>query len=352
MGEVIFDRLSRTGHEEVLFGQDLESGLRCIIAVHSTVLGPALGGTRWYPYGSESDALDDVLRLSEAMTYKAAVAGLDLGGGKAVIIGSPASDGHDDVLRAYAGIVDALGGRYLTAEDVGTTVADMVTIREHTNHVAGLPVGEGGSGDPSPLTARGVLAACRATAHHMWGSDDLRGRRVAVAGVGKVGSALAVRLVEAGCDVVVADVDESAVSQLVDDHGVMRSDVDDILYTDCDILAPCALGGVLNSTSIPRLRCQAVVGAANNQLAEPQDAARLGARGIVYVPDFVANAGGLINISCEAGGYDPDRAASQVEAVGDAVLDVLVRAERQGIDSHTAAVQLARERIDRARSAA
>ena len=336
----------------MLFGQDLDTGLRCIVAVHSTVLGPALGGTRWYPYASDAAALDDVLRLSEAMTYKAGAAGLALGGGKAVIIGDPDSDGHEDILRAYAGVVDSLGGRYLTAEDVGTSVADMVTVREHTPHVTGLPVADGGSGDPSPLTARGVLSALHATAHHVWGDGPLRGKRVAVSGAGKVGSALVGLLVAEGCEVLVADVDEQAVGRLVEAHGVTAVDPAGILGVDCDVFCPCALGGVLNAGTIPRLRCQAVVGAANNQLADPEDAERLRRRGIVYAPDFVVNAGGLINIANEFGGYDVQRARAQVDRIGDNIVEVLARAAREGTDTHTAAVGMARERIERARNAA
>ncbi len=264
----VFDAIGLDTHEEVLFGYDRVSGLRSIIAIHSTSLGPALGGTRFFAYPDEESALVDVLRLSKGMSYKSAAAGLDLGGGKAVIIGDPGEIKTERLLRAYGDVVDSLGGRYITAEDVGTTTADMAMIRRQTRWVAGLPLEDGGSGDPSPATARGVVAAMRAVADRLWGSVDLYGRTVAVQGVGKVGSDLVARLAGLGADIVVADVNPLATDSVAMEHRVKVVELDDIYEVECDIFAPCAMGGSLDADTIPRLSCAAVVGSANNQLAE------------------------------------------------------------------------------------
>jgi leucine dehydrogenase len=340
----VFEAIGTAGHEEVLHGSDPDSGLRTIIAVHSTVLGPALGGTRFYPYPTEDDALRDVLRLSRGMTYKAAAAGLDLGGGKAVIIGNPATDRSEVLMRAYGRTVDSLGGRYLTAEDVGTTAADMALIARETRWVTGVPVEQGGSGDPSPFTARGVLAAILAVAHRLWGSEEVSGRRFAVQGVGKVGSSLASRLLAAGAEVVVSDIDPKAVDRAVE-QGAKAVESGEILEVDCDVLAPCALGAVLNETTIPRLQCAAVVGAANNQLATGADAARLADAGILYVPDFVANAGGIINIAEELRGYSEARAERAVDGIYENTARVLRVADERGLEPHAAAEAVAEDRI-------
>jgi valine dehydrogenase (NAD+) len=340
---------SGTSHEHIAFAFDPGTNLRAVFAIHSTALGPALGGTRWYPFLTTAEAVTDVLRLSEAMSYKAAAAGLALGGGKAVIIGDPTEQRSDELLEAYGRMIDQLGGRYITAEDVGTTVEDMEVIRRVTPHVTGLPIEAGGSGDPSPATARGVRSAIRATAAHLWGSEDLTGRRVVVAGVGKVGSVLVGHLVDDGCEVVVADIDEAATRAVASRHAVEVVDVAHALTTPCDILSPAALGGILNQRSIASLRCQAVVGAANNQLADPGvDASTLRERGIVYVPDFVVNAGGLINIAEEIRGYDAPRAAAAVERVGESVRHVLELANERSIDTHRAAVRFAQARMNAA----
>ncbi len=349
----VFTELAERGHEGLFFASDPDCGLRAVIGVHSTALGPALGGTRMRAYGSVEEALTDVLRLSRAMTYKAAGAGLPLGGGKAVILGDPAVVKSDALLEAYGRAVDSLGGTYVTAEDVGTTVEDMVVIARRTTHVSGLPVEIGGSGDPSPATAHGVLAAMRATAEHLWGSDVLSGRTVAIQGVGKVGSVLAGLLVEKGCDVVIADVDTAAVASLVSEFGVRSVPAAEILETPCDILAPCALGAVLNPGTIPRLSCGAVVGAANNQLLGPEDAGRLAAAGILYTPDFIANAGGIINIVEELGDrqYSWVRALRAVERIYDTTGEVLRRARREGTATATAATAHAEDRLKAAGAA-
>jgi leucine dehydrogenase len=349
----LFTELAARGHEGLFFASDPDSGLRAVIGVHSTLLGPALGGTRIRRYGSVDEALTDVLRLSRAMTYKAAGAHLPLGGGKAVILGAPAEVKSEALLEAYGRAVEALGGTYVTAEDVGTTVADMVTVARRTRHVTGLPIEMGGSGDPSPATAHGVLAAMRATARHLWGSDDLDGRTVAVQGVGKVGSVLTGLLVATGCEVVISDVDAAAVEGLVSEHAVRVVPPAEILTTRCDILAPCALGAVLNPETIPRLSCAAVVGAANNQLLSPDDGDRLTAAGILYTPDFIANAGGIINIVEELGpqGYSWERALRAVERVHETTGIVLRRAEQEGITTAAAAAAHAEDRLRTAKAA-
>ncbi|MGI8808003.1 MAG: Glu/Leu/Phe/Val family dehydrogenase, partial [Acidimicrobiales bacterium] len=292
----VFDRIGADDYEQVVFCHDRGSGLRAIVAVHSTRLGPALGGTRFYPYPSEAAGLEDVLRLARGMTYKAAAAGLDLGGGKAVIFGDPNRDKSEALLRAYARHVNALGGRYLTAEDVGTTQADMDIVRRETRFVTGVSRELGGSGDPSDATAYGVLWAMKAAALHLWGDTSLVGRHIALAGVGKVGRALLGHLAEERARVTVADVVPAAVEWAVTGVGAEAAAVEKIHAVDCDIYAPCALGGVLSAETIPKLRCAVVVGSANNQLADGAASARLMAgRGVLSAPDFVANAGGLVN---------------------------------------------------------
>ncbi len=341
----VFDAGSFAGHEEIVFGSDPVSGLRTIIAIHGTALGPALGGTRFFPYATEDEALDDVLRLSRAMTLKSAAAGLDLGGGKAVIIGDPRADKSERLWRAYGRIIDSLQGRYITAEDVGTDHHDMEVIRRETRWVLGVPEAEGGSGDPSPATARGLMQAMAAVGDHLWGSADLTGRRVAVQGVGKVGSNLARRLVAAGCEVVIADVYEPSADLMVEELDVKQVSTDEILEIDCDVLAPCSLGGALNAETIPKLGCAAVVGSANNQLATDEDADALAARDILYAPDFVVNAGGLINVYEELRGYEVDRARHAIDKVYANTKRVLDAADRTGVTPQQAAVDLARKRI-------
>jgi len=341
----VFDVVAGEGHEQIVYGYDKVSGLRAIIAIHSTALGPALGGTRFFPYESEADALEDVLRLSKGMTYKAAAAGLDLGGGKAVIIGDPREHKSERLFRAYGRIVDSLQGRYITAEDVGTSTVDMDIVRRETRWALGVSVALGGAGDPSPVTARGLLAAARAIAHKLWGDQDLAGRRFAVQGVGKVGSAFVQLLVEARAEVVVSDAYEPAIEAAVENYGVKPVDSDEIYQVDCDFFSPCALGAGLNETTIPRLNCRAIVGSANNQLATDDDAARLAERGILYGPDFVVNAGGLINVYDELTGYSKTRALHRVDAIYEATLHILEKAERHGINPNEAAVMVADERI-------
>jgi leucine dehydrogenase len=342
----VFEAIGDRSHGEIVFGNDPVSGLKSIIAIHSTALGPALGGTRFYPYASEAEALEDVLRLSQGMTRKAAAAGLDLGGGKAVIIGDPRTQKSERLWRAYGRVVDSLRGRYITAEDVGTDTMDMDTIRHETRWVVGVPVEEGGSGDPSPATARGVVAATRAVAEFRWGSDDLSGKTIAILGVGKVGTDLARRYREMGCTIYAADVYEPALENAIDLYGVKPVGLDEILELECDVLAPCSLGGVLHEGVIPKLKCDVIVGAANNMLATDEDAERIADRDILYAPDFVANAGGLINVSEEIRGYTVERAAANIDKVYNNMCHVLKTAKERNVNPYVAAVDWAERRVE------
>lgn len=344
----VLEEMAADGHETVVFGRDSSSGLRAIIAIHSTVLGPALGGTRLYPYGSETEALRDVLRLSEGMTFKAAAAGLDLGGGKAVLMGG-LEDKTPEMLHSYGRLVERLGGSYITAEDVGTTVSDLVEVSTTTRWVTGLPFDMGGSGDPSPATARGVVGAMRAAGRQLWSSADLESRTIAIQGVGKVGSHLARLLAAEGATLLVSDIDQQRAEEVAESLGAEPCHPEEILFRSCDVLAPCALGGILDRTTIPRLRCRAVVGSANNQLADPGCAQRLGERDILYVPDYLANAGGIINISAELdpGGYDANRAIKLVDGIEERVGQILAQATAADTTPSEAAAALARRRLAR-----
>jgi glutamate dehydrogenase/leucine dehydrogenase len=340
----LFDRIG-SEYEQVVVCHDAPSGLRAVVAIHSTVLGPSLGGTRFYPYRSEDEAFEDVVRLARGMTYKSAAAGLDLGGGKAVIIGDPARIKTEALLRTYGRFVGSLGGRYITAEDVGTTQADMDMIFRETRNVTGVSQSLGGSGDPSAATAFGVWWAMKAALEAIDGSSDLTGRRVVVSGIGKVGTALVRHLVEERALVTVADVDDRAVARVTRDFGVVALPVTEAHAIDCDVLSPCAMGGVLSEKTIPALKCRAVVGSANNQLATERDDARLADRGIVYVPDFVANAGGVINIAEELIGYHRERAYAKVRRIFDTTKQLLDTAHEQGVTTTAAAEALAKRRM-------
>ncbi len=342
----VFDQVE--GHEEVVYFNDPSSGLRAIIAIHSTALGPALGGTRFYPYGSEEAALHDVLRLSKGMTYKAAAAGLDLGGGKAVIIGDPKRLKSEELLRTFGRFVESLGGRYITAEDVGTTRDDVDLVRRETRYVTGVSPSMGGSGDPSPMTAYGVYLSMLACAEERWHEHSLQGRRVAVQGVGKVGHALVKLLVEdGGASVVASDVDVDSLARVVRDFGVDTVPTEQIHAEQCDVFAPCALGGVIDDVTISQLRCSVVAGAANNQLERPDHGKALAEMEILYAPDFVANAGGLINVADEMQGYKPDRARASVESVYRTLREVFTIAREEHISTAEAADRFAESRIAR-----
>ncbi len=331
--------------EEVHFFRDQPTGLRSIIAVHSTQLGPALGGTRFFPYDSEGAALRDVLRLARGMTYKAAVAGLDLGGGKAVIIGDPCTAKSERLLAAYGRCVESLSGRYITASDIGTSEADLDIVGQHTRFVVGRSTSHGGSGDSATATALGVVAALHATMEHTLGDAQLSGRHVSIQGVGQVGARLAGLLTTAGCVVTVADVNSAAVDRLVAASGVRVVDVADVSSVGCDVFAPCAMGGILNPEVIAGLRCRAVVGSANNQLATLDCARLMQDRGILWAPDYVVSAGGLINVADELAGYDRERALRRVSGIYETTLDLLRLADQLGVSPAEAAERRAEERL-------
>jgi valine dehydrogenase (NAD+) len=348
----VFDRsdhLKDSGHEQVVFCQDRTSGLKAIIAVYSTALGPALGGTRFYPYASEDDALEDVLKLSKAMAYKAACAGVDLGGGKAVILGDPGRDKNEALLRAYGRFVQALGGRYYTACDVGTYVRDMDVIAKETDFATGRSPENGGAGDSAVLTAYGVFQAMRAAAEHTWGAPTLHGRRVAVEGVGKVGHHLVEHLVEDGASVVISDVNASAIERVqAAVPAVEVLGVEALPTADCDVYAPCALGGSLTDQSVPGLQCAIVCGAANNQLEHPGIEKALADRGILYTPDYVANAGGLVQVADEAlnpGGFGFERAKGRAAGIYGTTLAIFRLGDSDGVPPAVAADRLAERRM-------
>lgn len=345
------ENMQAAGHEQVTFFQDEKTGLKAIVAIHSTVLGPALGGCRVWPYESEAAALNDVLRLSRAMTYKNSAMGLPLGGGKAVIIADSTVDKTPALFEAFGRAVDRLGGHYITAQDVGTAPEDMVAIRRQTKWVAGLPKT---SGDPSPATAFGVYSGLKAALKHAFGSDDLKGRRVAVQGLGAVGMSLAERLYADGAQLVVADIAQKRIDQAVNDLGARAVTSDEIYDVECDVFAPCALGAVINDDTIPRLTAKVVAGSANNQLAEARHGDALKAKGIVYAPDFIINGGGVINVSDELqpGGYNRERAYALVGDIGNKVARALALADERGISTDAAAVLMAEERLQAARQTA
>jgi len=341
-----FEVIAKHGdHEQVVFCNDPTVGLKAIIAIHNTQLGPALGGTRMWNYKNEDEALIDVLRLSRGMTYKAAAAGLNLGGGKAVIIGDPKTQKSEGLFRAFGHFVNSLNGKYITAEDVGTNVQDMEHIYMETPWVTGIPKDIGGSGDPSPYTAHGVLMGMKAAAKEKFGSDSLKGLRVAVQGLGNVGSNLVKYLVEEGAKVIVADIDEQKTQQMKTQFGCETSTPEQILFADCDILSPCALGAVVNDSTITKIKAKVIAGGANNQLAEARHGDQLRELGILYAPDYVINAGGLMNVFVELEGYSPDRAFDKTRKVYDNMLRVFEIAKRDGIGTQTAADRSAEERM-------
>ena len=329
-------------YETISYANDPDSGLRCIIAIYSTALGSALGGTRFWPFDSEEGALKDVLRLSKAMAYKAAAAGLDLGGGKAVIIGDPKKMKTPELLRAYGRAVERLGGAYITTADVGTSSADMDVIAETTRFVTGTSKR---SGDPSKVTAYGVWHGMKAVAEEVWGDPSLAGRHVAVQGVGKVGSGVVRHLAEEGAHLTLADLDDSAVAALAGEVGAQVAGCDEIASVPCDIFSPCALGGVVNDFSLTELKCRAIAGAANNQLERPEHGDALADADILYAPDYVINAGGLINVEDELHGYDSERAHAKAAAIGGRLRNVFARAKAEGVSTSTAADAIAEERI-------
>jgi len=334
-------------HEQVVFCHDEDSGLKAIIAIYSTALGPALGGTRFYPYASEQAALADVLNLSQGMAYKAALAGLDLGGGKAVIIGDPKKDKTEASLRAYGRFVQSLAGRYYTACDVGTFSPDMDIIARECDFVTGRTVEHGGAGDSSVLTAFGVYQGMRAAATHHWGEASLGGRTVGIAGVGKVGKHLVGHLAEEGANIVVTDVDAGAITALQAAYPQVKvvADTDVLVHEQLDVYAPCALGGALSDEVVDVLSAQIVCGAANNQLAHEGIEKRLEERGVVYAPDYCVNAGGLIQVADELEGFSFERAKSRAVGIYNTTFDVLERAKSEGVPPSIAADRIAEQRM-------
>lgn len=341
----VFEHINGDGYEQIVFFSDDLSGLRAIVAIHSTALGPALGGTRFWPYRNEEAALVDVLRLARGMTLKAACAGLDLGGGKAVIIGDPKSTKSEELLRAYGRYIDTLGGRYITAEDVGTSLADMDVVRRETRWVTGCSLSYGGSGDPSPVTAYGVLQGMKACAFEAYGQTELKGLRVGIQGVGKVGYALCGYLTDEGAEVTVTDVDPDNMLRAVSDFGVATTSLDRIYGLDVDIFAPCAMGAVINDDTLSELNCKVIAGSANNILARDEHGEKLKGLGIVYAPDFVINAGGIINIQDELHGYNRDRAMKRVEGIFETLQTIFALAREHDISTVAAATEYANERI-------
>ena len=333
------------GHEQVVACRDPESGLRAFVAIHSTTLGPALGGCRMWPYASEAEALIDALRLARGMSYKHAVAGTGQGGGKAVIVGDPRCDKSEALFLTFGRFVAQLQGTYITAEDVGTTVDDMVVVHRTTRHVAGLPVEHGGSGDPSPVTAWGVFCGIRAAVRFQRGRDELQGIRVAVQGVGHVGYHLCKYLHAAGADLAAADPDEPAVARVRDEFGARVVPPDAVYDVQADVFAPCALGGALTRESVPRLRASIVAGAANNQLAAPTVARLLAQRGILYAPDYVINAGGIINISYESRGYDEAKARQHTARIADTLTHIFEQAQGEGTTTADVADRVAQHAL-------
>ena len=339
---MVHQEMRSFGHEQVTHFVDEETGLEAIAAIHDTTLGPALGGTRLLPYDSHEAALRDVMRLSRAMTFKAAASDLDLGGGKAVIVADPSAK-TPEMMRAYGRAIDRLGGHYITSVDVNTGVPDMDLLAEETDHVVGTSTG---LGDPSPITARGVFAGLRAAVESVYGSPDLTDLTVTVQGVGKVGRGLTELLVDHGAQVTVSDMDTDAVTSVADEYGLETVAPENVYSTDCDVFAPCAVGGVINDDTIPQLECDIVAGAANNILEERRHATVLREQGILYAPDYVLNAGGLITVAAEHRGDSREDAREDAIAIGDRIRLLIDRAEEAGTTVLEAADEYARERIE------
>jgi leucine dehydrogenase len=349
-GDTVWGNNSFSDHEQVVFCYDKSTGLRAIIAIHNTTLGPALGGSRMWKYKSESEALNDVLRLSRGMTYKAAISGLKLGGGKAVIIGDSKKDKSEALFRKYGEFINSLAGRYITAEDVGTSTADMVYVRETTKYVTGLPESMGGGGDPSPVTAYGVYMGMKASAKEVWGVDSLAGKRVMVQGVGHVGEYLVKLLTREKAIVLISDISQDQLAQVANNYHSQIIPLNEVYEQDVDIYAPCAMGATLNGDTINQLKCAIVAGSANNQLAdETIHGKQLYERGILYAPDFLINAGGLINVYSELNGYNRQNALDQAKHIYNTTLEIFAKAKAEKITTVAAANKIAEERIKAAK---
>ncbi|KSU63584.1 leucine dehydrogenase [[Bacillus] enclensis] len=345
----IFSYMEKYDYEQLVFCQDEVSGLKAIIAIHDTTLGPALGGTRMWTYDSEEAAIEDALRLAKGMTYKNAAAGLNLGGGKTVIIGDPRKDKNEEMFRAFGRYIQGLNGRYITAEDVGTTVADMDLIHEETDYVTGISPAFGSSGNPSPVTAYGVYRGMKAAAKEAFGTDSLEGKTIAVQGVGNVAYNMCKHLHEEGANLIVTDIHKESVDRAVNDFGAKAVDPSEIYSVDCDIFAPCALGAIINDETISQIKAKVIAGAANNQLKETRHGDAIHEMGIVYAPDYVINAGGVINVADELYGYNSERAMKKVEQVYNNVERVIEIAKRDNVPTYVAADRMAEERIEKMR---
>ena len=343
----VFEYMGKYGFEQLVVCHDKTSGLRALIAIHDTTLGPALGGTRFWNYETEDQAIEDVLRLARGMTYKAAAAGLNLGGGKGVIWGDSKKDKSEELWRAFGRFVQTLNGRYITAEDVGTSVQDMDLVNLETDHVTGVSKAKGSSGDPSPKTAFGVFRGMQACAKEAWGSDDLKGKVVAVQGVGNVGYYLCKHLHEVGAKQIVCDINQEAIDRVVKEFGVDVVAPDEIYDVQCDVFSPNALGAVINDETIKKFKCKVIAGGANNVLAEDKHGDMLEEKSILYAPDYVINAGGLMNVADELTGYNEERALEKISTIYDNVAKVIEIAKRDKIPTYKAADRMAEERIER-----
>ncbi|GAB3304483.1 Glu/Leu/Phe/Val dehydrogenase dimerization domain-containing protein [Luteimonas notoginsengisoli] len=342
---MIFEHLDTFGHEQVVFCHNKDAGLKAIIAIHNTVLGPALGGTRMWPYKSEAEALNDVLRLSRGMTYKNAVAGLDIGGGKAVIIGDPSTDKSEALFRAFGQFVQSLGGRYITAEDVGIDVNDMELVYRETEFVTGVHQVHGGSGDPSPFTAYGALQGLMATLNKKFGDEEVGKYSYAVQGLGHVGMEYVKLLKERGAKLFVTDINKTLVDKAVNEYGAEAVGADEIYDVNADVYSPCALGGTLNEQTLPRFKFKVVCGPANNQMATNAIGDELEKRGILYAPDYAVNAGGVMNVALEITGYNRERAMRMMRTIYHNLARIYEIADRDGIPTYKAADRMAEERI-------
>lgn len=343
----VIAQMGLNNHEQVVFCNDNATGLKAIIAIHNTILGPSLGGTRMWAYNNEMEALNDVLRLSRGMTYKSSVAGLNLGGGKAVIIGDAKKVKSEALLRRFGKFVNSLGGKYITAEDVAMTSRDMEIIKMETDYVSGLPENMGGSGDPSPVTAYGVYVSMKASAREVWGSDSLNGKKVLVQGIGHVGESLVGHLSKEGAKVYINDINEERLKAVADKYKAEVVKADGMFDLDIDVYAPCALGATVNDETLSRLKCKVICGAANNQLAnEVIHGEAVGKQGILYAPDFVVNAGGIINVYYELEGYNRERALAHAEKIYDTTWNLFQMAKKEGIPTYMAANKLGEQRLE------
>lgn len=342
-----FELIEKHGdHEEVVFCHNKDVGLKAIIAIHNTALGPALGGTRMWSYQNENEALIDVLRLSKGMSYKAAAAGLNLGGGKAVIIGDPKTQKTEGLFRAFGQYVNSLNGRYITAEDVGTSVKDMEHVYMETPWVTGIPKDLGGSGDPSPYTAHGVFQGIKACTDELWNDTNLKGKRIAVQGLGNVGYHLCEYLHKEGAQLIVSDIDSAKVKKVAEQFGAKAVGPEEIAFVEADVFAPCALGAGVNDKTLDKFKCKIIAGGANNVLAEDRHGMALKELGILYAPDYVINAGGLMNVFVELEGYSPDRAFQHTLKIFHNLKEVFAIAKKENIPNHKAANKLAETRME------